>query len=122
MREAGVGTIERLSSLWAPLLFLVGCSSPETPTSTTNPTRSGAPGSLYERQAREALRSIGIDREPVRVMQIPMALDRLLVVLASLNPEVSDLAITMVQMEHGWRLQSPPMDELAEWLHMSRRK
>ena len=74
----------------------------------------------FDEYARQALQSLGINREPVHSMHIPMALNRLAVVLGSLNSKVPDLSITLVETGTGWQLESPPLEDIADWLHRSK--
>ncbi len=66
--------------------------------------------------SRDILQDLRIDRRVVNTLHLPMALDRMLITLASLNPDVPNLGITMVQDGQGWQLESPGMGEVASWL------
>lgn len=114
-----MGSIVRARCVWALLPVLFGCSQPES--ATPELEQPQVDPHLYDELARNALQSVGIDREFVSATLIAMALNRLIVVLRSLNPEVPDLPIGLIETDRGWRLQSPSMDDLADWLHRSSR-
>ena len=92
------------------MLLLAGCSEPKP---------SPPPDIFLGAQAETALRAVGIDRRAVHAIQIPMALNRLVVELESLNPWVPNLSITLVETATSWELQSPQMEEVARWLAQS---
>jgi hypothetical protein len=71
--------------------------------------------------AREALKSIGIDREPLSARLIIMGINRLEVTVLSLNPEIENLTITFWQKDATtWTLEGPPKEEIDKWLEKSK--
>jgi|GEM_PF-4119763 len=89
----------------------------------SSPKTSGNP--IYDHQARVALKSIGIDREPISVEFRIMSIDRLFVVVPSLNEDVENLHLVFWKMETGkWTLEgwTPTQENIQKWLKESSAK
>ena len=73
--------------------------------------------------AKAALKSIGVDREPVSVKHIPAGIDVLRVELPSYNTRVPNLTIGFTKMDgQNWSLSTPQKTKLEDWLKESSRQ
>ncbi len=75
-----------------------------------------------EEQAQQALASIGVDREVVSAMFLPMAIDRLGVEVQSLSAAVPNLRVTFWNPGNGWELEKPVREKIDVWLVKSARR
>ena len=102
-----------LTSYSVLAFLLLGCSNPEP----QGLHRFGL--FMYDLQAEEVLKSMGVHRRVSRAVFHPMALNRLVVDIESLNPGVRDLSIVLVDAGRGWELEWPSRAAISAWSRRS---
>ncbi len=125
---AAVASLAVVTAGAAALLFVTSADwrSPVMPPAASAPALAAArpkpPATLelrFDFGAREALRSIGVEREVASVWYQECALNRLHVPARSLNPRVPNLGIEFVWAPEGWRLSGPRPERIERWLKES---